>query len=325
MLNSEGKSSFASHGVNIPILFLVFNRLDTTKQVFEMIRKASPSRFYVASDGPRDNQTDEKEKVEEVREYILKSVDWSCEVKTLFRENNFGCGKAVSGAITWFFENVEQGIILEDDCLPSLGFFDYCAELLEKYKDNNKVYHIAGHNPLTILESEETYYFARIQHCWGWASWRRAWKQYSYNIDDLDKFIAQGKIKEIFNRRCDQKYWLDIFRQMEKHEIDTWDYQWTYAILKNNGICINPTGNMVKNIGFGINATHTLGKSLFHDKQEIFDIGTIVHPDKIVLDMHIIDEINRKTFKLTWARMVKRKAVDILKYIYNIFFTRQTR
>jgi hypothetical protein len=302
---------------NIPVLFLIFNRLDTTRKVFEVIRSIAPKKFYIASDGPRVTHGGEQEQVEKVRKYVLDTIDWDCEIKTLFREKNLGCGRAVSSAITWFFENVEHGIILEDDCLPSLSFFDYCAELLEKYKSNERIYHIAGYNPLTVINDSNTYYFSRIQHCWGWASWRRAWNQYSYDIDGLDKFVAQRKIKNIFKRACDRKYWLDIFREMERHEIDTWDYQWAYSIFKNNGICINPTRNMVKNIGFGADATHTMFKSAFHDEQEKFEIESIIHPGEIVLDPGIIDDINRKAFGITWGRMIRKIIVRSIKRIIN--------
>ena len=121
--------------------------------------------MFLASDGPRTNVPDEKETVNEVRNYLLSEIDWSCKLKTLFRDENLGCGKAVSSAITWFFENVEMGIILEDDCLPSDSFFMYCRELLLKYKDNGRVMHIAGNNPLGISSSfndKDSYYFSKI-------------------------------------------------------------------------------------------------------------------------------------------------------------------
>ena len=205
------------NNLNTPILFLVFNRLDATKQVFEVIRKVVPSKLYIGCDGPRDNREGEDKKVKAVREYVLDSIDWDCEIKTLFREKNLGCGKAVSSAISWFFENEEMGIILEDDCLPSLSFFPYCEELLIKYKEDARIYHISGHNPLTYTKTKYSYYFVRIQHCWGWASWRRAWEKYNFDITDLDDFIEQKKINKIFTRSVDRNYWIDPFKKMEKH------------------------------------------------------------------------------------------------------------
>jgi len=160
------------HPLKTPVLFLIFKRLDTTKQVFEQIKKAKPPRLYIAADGPRDYVEGEAEKVKAAREYVLSNIDWNCEVKTLFREKNLGCGKAVSEAITWFFENEEQGIILEDDTVPSQSFFWFCEELLNRYKDEKKVWHIGGTNFQDgIIRGNGDYYFSALNHIWGWASW----------------------------------------------------------------------------------------------------------------------------------------------------------
>jgi hypothetical protein len=226
----------------------------------------------------------------------LDNIDWDCEVKTLFRNENLGCGKSVSGAITWFFDQIEQGIILEDDCVPSISFFPYCEELLRKYEDNDLIYHIAGHNPLGKIKSKYSYYFARIQHCWGWATWKRAWNKYGYDINGLDNFIEENNIKLIFRRNCDREYWLNIFKRMEKHESDTWDYQWTYTILQNNGICINPSYNLISNIGFGEEATHTTDTNSINNNQIRYDMPIITHPESIAISNRTINKINTISF-----------------------------
>jgi hypothetical protein len=304
---------------NTPILFLIFNRLDTTKQVFAAIRQIQPARLFVAADGPRQTLAGETEKCQTVRKYVLDNIDWDCEVKTLFRNENLGCGKSVSDAITWFFVQVEQGIILEDDCVPSMSFFLYCEELLKKYVDNDFVYHIAGYNPLGHIRSAYSYYFARIQHCWGWATWRRAWNKYRYDINGLDDFIKGKKINYIFNRKCDREYWLDIFKKMHKHEIDTWDYQWTYAIIENNGICINPSDNLISNIGFGVDATHTADINSAHNNQPRYDILIIKHPECIKINNRTIVKINKICFGIEdWLKRIfrynKRKCIKLLKH-----------
>ena len=305
---------------NIPILFLIFNRLDTTKQVFEMIRRAAPQKLYIASDGHRDNCENEKEKVRNVREYVLKSIDWNCEIKTLFREKNLGCGIAPYQAITWFFENEEMGIILEDDCLPSISFFSYCKELLEYYKDNLRIYHIAGNNPLIYTKIPYSYYFARIQHCWGWASWRRAWNHYCFEIKNFNNFIEENKINKIFTRAVDRYYWMDIFKYIEKPRNDIWDYQWTYAIINNNGICINPAKNLVTNIGFGENATHTTNKDSIQNNQQRFEIEALKHPKKVKINKKYIIEINQYHFGIKSSFNIKSKIKELLKkniYLYT--------
>ena len=302
-----------NNNFNTPVLFLVFNRLDTTKRVFERIRKVAPPKLYIASDGHRDNREGEEEKVKTVREYVLNSIDWKCEVKTLFREKNLGCGKAVSQAITWFFENEEMGIILEDDCLPSASFFPYCQELLYKYKSNSQIYHITGHNPLTYTEIPNSYYFVRIPHVWGWATWRRAWKQYNFDIIDLDNFIKQRKINDVFNKGADRYYFIDVFKRIEKHDIDTWDYQWTYTTFYNKGISINPAKNLITNIGFGPDATHTISDDPKHNNQQSFEVEEFMHPSEIKIDTHIISTINKRAFGINWLWYYKMRVKKIIR------------
>lgn len=277
-----------------PILFLIFNRLDTAEQVFAQIRAAQPKALFVAADGPRTSVTGEKEKCDEVRNHILQKIDWPCTVKTLFNNENLGCGKAVSRALSWFFNNVEEGIILEDDCVPASSFFRYCEELLDKYRENEQVFHIAGNNPLgKTSKGKDTYFFSSIPHIWGWATWRRAWRHYSFDIEDLDSFKVQRKIDRAIRERYFQEYWLRIFHYMANHEIDTWDYQWTYAVIRYGGYCIMPTKNLITNIGFGDTATHTLAQDSRYDNQKRFEIDEIVHPKIIELDMRKISRINR--------------------------------
>jgi hypothetical protein len=267
-----------------PILFITFNRLDTARQVFAVIRQIRPKYLYLASDGPRAGHEGEKNKIEAVRRYILDNIDWDCQFKVLFRVENLGSGKAVAEAISWFFEQAEQGIILEHDCLPSLSFFTYCAELLEKYKNDDRIYHISGSDPL--LKKKETknasYYFSRSPMIWGWATWRRAWRKYNFVIQDFVAFVAQKKLAGIFRRHCDQQRWLDVFCRTVKYKVNTtWDYQWVYTIWQNDGIVINPTLNLVSNIGFGAEAVHTADLDSVFNNQPRYELRFIRHPAEI--------------------------------------------
>lgn len=247
---------------NTPILFLIFNRPDTTQIVFEEIRKQKPKYLYIAADGARANKEGEAEKCEHARKLVLDSIDWDCEVKTLFRDNNLGCGLAVSGAITWFFENVEQGIILEDDCLPNESFFGFCEEMLEKYKDDSSVMHIGGHSLGVHNQNKykNKYFFSAYNHIWGWATWRRAWNLYQFKMDNINLDIIEKQISKYFQTRAEIEYWKNTIKKSK--DVDTWDYQWTLSIWLNNGKSILPTVNIVKNIGFGLDATHTKNESL---------------------------------------------------------------
>ena len=177
LTKSKKTSSFKT-----AVLFLVFNRPDTTLKIFNAIRDLKPSRLYLASDGPRKNIDGEKEKVDIVRK-IVTAVDWDCDVKTLFREKNLGCGVGVSEAITWFFQNEKEGIILEDDDLPHPDFFIFCESMLDRYRNNHEILTISGNNFQNgNIRGEASYYFSKYFHSWGWASWRRSWEIYSREI-----------------------------------------------------------------------------------------------------------------------------------------------
>jgi len=236
-----------------PILFLIFNRPETTFLVFEAIRQQRPQFLYIAADAPRQERPQEKEKCELARS-IVNKIDWPCEVKTRFLSDHLGCKYGVSSAISWFFEQVEEGIILEDDCLPTPDFFPYCEELLQYYRHDSRIMHICGVNFLfKEFDNDFSYRFSQLAHIWGWASWRRAWKFYDL---DLDKFVYFDKQKLFSNDYMDQVS-KNIFINSNANEIDTWDYQWGFSVISNNGLCISPRVNMISNIGFSKDALHT--------------------------------------------------------------------
>ena len=245
--------------LDIAVLYIVFNRLDTVKKVFQRIREIKPSRFYVAADAAREGVEGEVEKCNEIREYIKANVDWDCEFKTLFREKNIGCKYGVSTAIDWFFENEEYGIILEDDCFPSKDFFPFAKELLEKYKDDERIMLISGDNFQNGRKwGMGSYYFSKICHIWGWATWRRAWKLFDIEMKAFPEFLRENKIEDVFEHPSIQWYWLkNYYRTYSGKYTSTWDYQWSFSIINNNGLCIVPNVNLIQNIGFDGNSTHT--------------------------------------------------------------------
>ncbi len=301
----------------IPILFLIFNRQEETKQVFEEIKKQKPKYLYVAADGPRPDKPGEAELCEQTRA-VIKEVDWNCEVKTLFREENLGCRKAVSEGITWFFNNVKEGIILEDDCLPSKSFFKFCEENLEKYRHDTRVMHISGENPLDNEFGDTSYYFSKIPHIWGWASWRRAWSLYDVDFQHFDYFIENNIIENIFKQKEVQKYWNKVFTRVKNGEINTWDYQWTYALFVNSALSIVPNKNMVSNIGFGATkATHT-NENAKCANRKVYEIGKIIHPEFIIPCQEAINEILKQRYdihKKTFSFIINREITRILKKV----------
>ncbi len=260
IVRKKSSNSFIPpHPLKTAVLFLIFNRPDTTKQVFEAIRKAKPPRLYVAADGPRTDKSGEAEKCEKVRR-IATQVDWDCEVKTLFREKNLGCKVAVSSGINWFFEHVEEGIVLEDDTLPDHSFFGFCHELLEKYRDDERIGMVSGNNFQSGRKrTTYSYHFSRYGMIWGWASWRRAWEKYCVNMK-LWPEIRDGEwLQDILGDKNAANYWARIFENVYQKKIDTWDYQWAFTRFVNNYLILRPNENIVANIGFGEDSTHTEG------------------------------------------------------------------
>ena len=246
------------------VLFLVFNRLDTTKQVFEEIRQARPPRLYIAADGARASREGEVATVQAIRDYVKIHIDWECEVRTLYREHNLGCKLAVSSAITWFFEHEEMGIILEDDCLPHPTFFKFCEELLNYYRDDTRIGMISGDNfQFGQSRTDASYYFSRINHIWGWASWRRAWQYYDREASIWPLFQDGDWLDVIACNQSEKRYWNNIFKLVHAGRIDTWDYQWVLASWTQGMLSVMPNVNLISNIGFGPGATHTFGSNVY--------------------------------------------------------------
>jgi hypothetical protein len=297
-----------------PVLFIIFNRPDTTKIVFEAIRQARPKSLYIAADGPRIDKAGEAEKCAATRA-IVENIDWDCQVFRDFSTANLGCKSRVSSAISWFFNNVEHGIILEDDCLPDPSFFSFCETLLEKYKDDEKVMHISGNNFLfNKIRIKDDYYFSRISNIWGWATWRRAWKKYDPDMKDFPEFIKENKIAKIFPDKFIQKKWLELFQPVFDKKIDTWDYQWEYSILKAGGLCINPRVNLVSNIGFSGTGTHTVRQSKFANlKTESLNI---IHNPKDILPNEIADKlIMKNNFQMNHGNDFKKVIIKVAKFL----------
>lgn len=241
-----------------PVLFLIYNRPEHTRKVFDVIRQLRPSHLYLAADGPREHIPGDREKCEATRE-ITKAVDWECSVFTLFRDKNKSTKYAVPDAIDWFFKSNELGIILEDDCVPDLSFFNFCEKLLEKYKTDERVMHINGSNYLKgkKYNFKGSYYFSRLCHPWGWATWKRAWDLYDFEMENLDQFIRADKLTLLTSNKEWRNYYYDFLTKTKNGQIDTWDIQWFYTVWKHSGYVITPTINLVSNIGFGNDATNT--------------------------------------------------------------------
>jgi hypothetical protein len=249
-----------------PVLFLVFNRPEPTARVFEVIRAARPPRLYVAADGARASRAGEAQRCEQTRR-VATAVDWPCEVQTLFRDHNLGCKQAVSQAIDWFFGHEEEGVILEDDCVADSSFFRYCDELLERYREDERVALISGDNfQFGRTYGDASYYFSRYVHIWGWASWRRTWRHYDRDAGSWPGFRDGGGLQKVLGAGSPEiRHWRRVFEAVHAGRIDTWDYQLNLAMWANGMVSILPQQNLVSNIGFGADATHTNSVSRFAD------------------------------------------------------------
>ena len=268
-----------------PVLLIMFNRPDTTARVLEQIAQYQPERLYIAADGPRPTRAGEAEVCRRVREATLEHITWPCETRTLFREDNLGCKRAVSGAITWFFEQEPAGIILEDDCLPEPSFFPFCAELLERWQNEGRVALIGGCNFADSSSLETDYGFTRYPHVWGWASWRRMWNDYDVELKSLARVLDESgtaPFAEPTNAAKDEaEFWRDRFVAVRDHRIDTWDYQLVFQCFVRRQVAIFPKHNLIKNIGFDSRATHTRSDSPMGRLETRAAHFPLVHPQAI--------------------------------------------
>lgn len=320
-------TSLKNNFLNTPILLIIFNRPDVTSKVFEAIRKAKPQSLYVASDGPRKVRIGEDKIVMQARK-IATAVDWPCKVKTLFREKNLGCKYSVSSAIDWFFENEEQGIILEDDCLPHQDFFYYCETLLNYYKKNNRIFLISGVNFQNKEKNNlESYYFSKYFSLWGWASWRRSWNFYDRDISFWPTWKYSDEWNQKFNDKVQKEYWNKIFELTYLNKIDTWDYQFFASVWKNNGLAIVPKLNLISNIGFNEDATHTTDKMHRFSNFPAKEIGELMHPSKIShnqdKDRNIFDILFQGYYlRMPWILLsfLRKKIGYLLRKIKSYIF-----
>jgi len=275
-------SSRERYALKTPLVLVIFNRPDTTRRVFEEIRRARPPLLLVVADGPRKDHPSDREQCLKARD-VADQVDWDCEVRRNYAETNLGCRRRVSSGLDWVFEQVEEAIILEDDCLPDPTFFRFCEELLERYRRDERIGQISGTNfQFGRKRTEYSYYFSRYYQAWGWASWRRAWKNYDVDMK-LWPQIRDGRwLRDWLGRQTFVPYWKYILEKVYRHRIDTWDYQWFFHCWIQNRLAIVPEVNLVMNIGFDEGATHTAGWSKFKKIKTDPMVFPLIHPPYVV-------------------------------------------
>ncbi|MBW4516447.1 MAG: glycosyltransferase family 2 protein [Timaviella obliquedivisa GSE-PSE-MK23-08B] len=240
-----------------PVALIIFKRPETTAKVLEMIRLARPSQLFVIADGARPEYPGETEKCAETQA-VIEQIDWNCEVLKNYATVNLGCGRRLPTGLDWVFSQVEEAIVLEDDCVPHLTFFRFCEELLQRYRHDSRITSISGQNvQLEQSHIHHSYYFSRYNHCWGWATWKRAWQHFDFDLAAWPEVQQQNLLYDILKDADAVKYWSQKFQEIYEGQVTTvWDFQWTLACWLQNGSGILPRANLVSNIGIGADSTH---------------------------------------------------------------------
>jgi len=302
----------------VPVVFLIFNRPENTRVVFEAIRRAKPKKLLIVADGPRNHKLEDAELCRRARE-VVSNVDWECEVQTEFSTVNMGCMHRVVSGLNWAFSLVEEAIILEDDCLPDPTFFPFCEELLHKYRDDRRVICIAGTNLIAphMEEATDSYYFCKIGSIWGWASWRSRWAEYDEGLKRWPALREANAIEDVFDRPRDVRHWKQIFNKMyEGTGPNTWDYQWSFVGFFGSQLMAVPRVNLIENIGFGPGATHTTET----DPRNIVAVQSLKFPLKHPIAVlgsrkleHLRCDLQYETFYARVIRKLKKISGRIMK------------
>lgn len=299
-----------------PVAFIIFNRPDKTRIVFEEIRKARPAKLFIIADGPRNEE--ERARCEATRA-VVEDIDWECELYTKFEEKNLGVKYAPPAGISWVFEHVESAIILEDDCLPHPDFFPFCEELLERYKDDDRVMHISGDNyrvgnsfPL----SPYSYHFSAIPALWGWATWKRAWKKYDQSMTQWPETRDKKLLRHSLPNLAVVDRFEYVFERYYTNKIKSWDGPWLYACLANQGLCINPNLNLISNIGVGIDSAHEVSSLDWKANLPTHSLTwPLIHPPILHVDKEADEYLYRYVFN------INRYLTQQLRWFFKSHFT----
>jgi hypothetical protein len=301
------ESIAAKAGEKVPVLLLAFNRPTPTQKVLDEISVYAPPDLYVGIDGARQGRPDDEANGAKIRRNVAawEAANPGTRVHRLYREHNLGCGRGVSSAITWFFGEQPMGIVLEDDCIPNQSFFAFCQELLHRYTDEERIMHIGGSNQLHGgVSMESTFYFSKYPQIWGWASWQRAWKNYRFDMPDLDGLFRLPAFQRYYKR--------NIFELTGRGLLDTWDIQWIYAFLMNDGLSILPKGNFIRNIGFDVHEGSHLNARPTWYVDATTEIDDLLAPAAMEPNVAADDYVFRTVYNPSILLRAKRKLKKLL-------------
>jgi hypothetical protein len=309
---------------DVPVVLMIFNRPDHTRAVFESIAGLRPRRLFVIADGPRPNRPDDVQKCADSRA-ILDRVTWDCDLKTNLAPRNIGCDQCIASGLNWVFAQVDRAIILEDDCVPHPTFFRFCAELLERFEDDIRVRTISGNNFLCgKARTDWSYYFSNIHSTWGWATWRRSWERVDMSMRLWPTVRDDGWLMDILGHEKSVRFWATRINRTFEDGYDVWDYQYVLSCWLDHGLAVIPNRNLVSNIGFGPDATHTPYKAQYLGQPREPMPFPLIHPPFMVADRVSDRETYKRRmlpeerlYRAHWSWRVARRMHD--------FFTRPGR
>jgi hypothetical protein len=293
------------------VVYLAYNRPRHVKKTFPAIRRAKPKVLFLVADGPKTDSETDFQNCSEVRR-LIQNIDWPCEVFRNYADSNMGLKKRVSSGLSWVFNHVNEAIILEDDCLPHPDFFQFCAELLKRYESDKRIWTITGDNFQNgKRRGKASYYFSKYPHCWGWATWARAWKNYQEDIPFWPEWRDSGEWRDRHCRREEERHWRGVFDKVYAGKVNSWSFPWIATVWQQNGLTATPNVNLVSNIGFGNDGTHCLDVNASEiQPRKLVDL---IHPDKVESDHKADQHVFMKTFR-------KEKAINALTQIQKVLF-----
>jgi hypothetical protein len=290
----------------VPVLLIGFNRPEECRQVISSLREVGAKKVYFNVDGPRSNSQSDIEKVKKVRQ-LSNLFDWECELHIRFLDENLGCKLAISSGISWFFENVNEGIILEDDCLPNRDFYYFCERMLEKYRYSDNVMHISGTSYLpSNIDYDHNHYFSAIHDVWGWATWKRAWDYFSLDVKYPDRNSEKVLLNNYFGSKKVANWFHGYLEDSKSTTCTLWSTYWSFALITRNALSVAPIVNLVRNIGFESGATHGTDKSFqLYNRFPLKSLTNLPDP----LDIRVSRDLDRARFRLI------RKTDPALKFL----------
>jgi len=296
-----------SFNLTTPVAFIIFNKVESTQKVFEVVRRVQPTTLFIIADGPRKDKPQERIVCERVRK-ITEDINWECKVFRNYSDENLGLRKRVMTGLDWVFDSTEEAIIIEDDCLPDESFFRYCQDMLNIYKDKEQVFTISGNKVLSDFQNSDSYYFSCFAHIWGWATWRRVWKNFNSQPLNLNENEIEGILKDNLKHQFAVKYWKTLIYETQTGVINAWSVKLQLMQFLLKGLTIIPSKNLVINLGFdNKDATNTKGSGGLYQKMKLETLTfPLIHPTEIVQNLEA-DEIEIKLFhKFGFKEKIRR-------------------